>query len=300
MATPPDRRPYASDDPTSPPSLRRPASLTATAWSPCAELAVADWVRQGRWLGALGRGSGWWIGDWVRYGNARYGDRYGAAARVTGYDQHSLRNMAYVAGRFEVSRRRAALSFSHHAELAALPAEEQELWLDRAESEDLSLRSLRSEMRTARRRAASRVSRAEARRQGHEVFASVRRRSGALAATESADAGHEPQRTASGSSRNGGRSAPARHATLKLVCPECGCHFAASAEPARRDVSEESETPFTQPIAALPERAESSQPRIRRVGGNGRLSDADQAIRDVALKHDPPRDAKDKRSPSAT
>ena len=98
------------------------------------ELTVGAWVSQGRWLGALGRASGWWIGDWIRYGNARYGDRYVDAARVTGYDVQSLRNMAYVAGRFDVSRRREALSLSHHAELAGLPVDDQELWLDRAEA----------------------------------------------------------------------------------------------------------------------------------------------------------------------
>jgi hypothetical protein len=220
MATSPDSRP--SHPHTSAASLRPPATLTTTAWSPCAELAVADWVRQGRWLGALGRGSAWWIGDWLRYGNSRYGERYAAAARVTGYDQHSLRNMAYVAGRFEATRRRAALSFSHHAELAALGAEEQELWLDRAESEALSLRSLRSEIRAARRRAASRVAAAEARGRRDDVFASIPRRNGALTAV---DTRPEPP-----------------HATLKLVCPECGCHFAASGDevaPARRGVPDD-------------------------------------------------------------
>ena len=136
MVISPDSRPYRSDAPlqSSSSSGRSPAGLTTTAWSPCAQLTLADWVRQGRWLGALGRGSGWWIGDWVRYGTARYGDRYGPAARVTGYDVQSLRNMAYVAGRFQTPRRRDALSFSHHAELAGLPLEEQDLWLDRAEA----------------------------------------------------------------------------------------------------------------------------------------------------------------------
>ena len=228
MATSPDSRP--SHSPTSTASLRPPATLTTTAWSPFAELAVADWVRQGRWLGAIGRGSGWWIGDWLRYGNSRYGDRYGAAARVTGYDQHSLRNMTYVAGRFEVARRRAALSFSHHAELAALSAAEQELWLDRAESEALSLRSLRSEMRAARRRAASPVARAEARRRRDDFFASIRGRNGALTAPVSIDARQDPRRTAPGPNHDGGLNQAATHVTLKLVCPECGCHFAASSD----------------------------------------------------------------------
>jgi hypothetical protein len=36
-------------------------------------------------------------------------------------------NMAYVAGRYEISRRPEKLSFSDHAGLAGLPTEDQEL-----------------------------------------------------------------------------------------------------------------------------------------------------------------------------
>jgi hypothetical protein len=46
-------------------------------------------------------------------------------------------NMAYVAGRFAPERRRAELSFSHHAEVAALAPDEQEEWLDRAQASGL-------------------------------------------------------------------------------------------------------------------------------------------------------------------
>jgi hypothetical protein len=174
------------------PGSSRPAAISTTAWSPRVALTVADWIRQGRWLGALGRGSGWWIGDWVRYGSARYGDRYRPAARATGYDVHSLRNMAYVAGRFDVPRRRESLSFSHHAELASLPVEEQDLWLDRAEAGALSVGSLRSEVRWARQRRAARAARAEVR--------------------------HDRPT----------RAAEARPKTIDpdVVCPECGYHFA--------------------------------------------------------------------------
>jgi len=124
---------------------------------------VAEWVEQGRCLGAIGRASAWWIGDWVRYGSARYGDRYAAASRVTGYDVQSLMNMAYVASRFDASRRRPGLSFSHHAELAGQKPEDQELWLDRAEASGLSVRALRVELRAARQRSAARVALARAR-----------------------------------------------------------------------------------------------------------------------------------------
>jgi hypothetical protein len=126
-------------------------ALTEVSWSPRHELDVSEWVRQGRWLGTLTRAGRWWLGDWLRYGNARYGERYRAAAAITGYDVQTLMNIAYVASRFEISRRREELSFTHHAELAALPADQQERWLDHAERESLSARSLRNALRRAKR-----------------------------------------------------------------------------------------------------------------------------------------------------
>jgi hypothetical protein len=128
-------------------AARRSLILTETSWSPRRELTLADWLRHGRCLGSVARASGWWIGDWSRYGGARYGEKYDAAAKITGYDVQSLMNMAYVASRFEISRRREKLSFSHHAELAALAPDEQEHWLDIAEGEGLSVRTLRDRLR---------------------------------------------------------------------------------------------------------------------------------------------------------
>ena len=144
---------------TTRPAQPFPAALTTTSWSSAGALPVGEWVEQGRWLGAVGRASGWWIGDWIRYGNRRYGEKYEEAASLTGYDCQSLMNMAYVSGRYEPSRRREGLSFSHHAELAALPPAEQEIWLDRVEAGELSVRALRIELREARRRTALRAAR---------------------------------------------------------------------------------------------------------------------------------------------
>jgi hypothetical protein len=126
--------------------------MTHVSWAPRRELVASEWLRHGRWLGSLGRAVGWWIGDWLRYGNASYGERYTAAARITGYDRQTLMNMVYVASRIDISRRREILSFSHHAEVASLRAAEQEQWLERAEREGLSVRSLREAVRQGSRR----------------------------------------------------------------------------------------------------------------------------------------------------
>ena len=120
--------------------------LNPVAWLAHADLDYAEWLRQGSRLGLAGRSAAWWVGDWVRYGIALYGEKYTAAARVTGYDRQTPMNMVYVATRFDISRRRENLSWSHHAELAALDVDEQERWLERAASEHLSVRDLREEL----------------------------------------------------------------------------------------------------------------------------------------------------------
>jgi hypothetical protein len=113
-------------------------------------LDLEAWIRLGMRLGTVGRASAWWLGDWVNYGNARFGEKYSRAARVTGYDVQSLMNMALVASKFQISRRREKLSWSHHAEVAALPEEAQERWLDEAEGLRLSVHALRDKLRVAR------------------------------------------------------------------------------------------------------------------------------------------------------
>lgn len=124
----------------------RPA-LTPISWRPQVKMSFADWVEQGRRLGLLGRSVGWWIGDWLRFGNSAYGERYARAARVTGYDVQTLMNMVYVASHVDPSRRREKLSWSHHAEVVALAPPEQDKWLDRAAADRLSVRCLREEIR---------------------------------------------------------------------------------------------------------------------------------------------------------
>ena len=126
-------------------------SISAVAWSAAGDLSLLEWSQSGRRLGVIGRASGWWIGDWLNYGNSRFGERYVRAARITGYDVQTLMNMVYVTSKFEPSRRRDNLSWSHHAELAALEPEDQDYWLERAEAERLSVRCLREEVRRQRR-----------------------------------------------------------------------------------------------------------------------------------------------------
>ena len=135
-------------------SPRPGIEVTATCWLSETDLGMREWAEQGRRLGVIGRGAGWWIGDWLRYGNQRFGERYVRASRITGYDVQTLMNMVYVASRVPPEERREGLSWSHHAEVAAAEPGDRARWLDMAETERLSVRCLREEVRRARRMAA--------------------------------------------------------------------------------------------------------------------------------------------------
>ena len=86
------------------------------------------------------------------FGEHRYGER---AAVVKSEDWEgpelgACMNAASVCRSNETSRRRELLSFSHHAEVAALPVKQQEKLLDRAEAEGMSTRNLRAEVAQTR------------------------------------------------------------------------------------------------------------------------------------------------------
>ncbi|MFE0024392.1 LmbU family transcriptional regulator [Amycolatopsis sp. NPDC059021] len=124
--------------------------MTGVGLSIPADLSFEGWERAGRQLSGIVDSSSWWLGDWLVYGKKRYTDRYRRAIRAAGLQYQTLRNYAWVARRFDLGRRRAGLSFQHHAEVASLPVEEQDFWLDRAEEAMWTTKQLRSRIRDER------------------------------------------------------------------------------------------------------------------------------------------------------
>jgi hypothetical protein len=133
---------------SSPPSRAQKGG--PVAWTPNHELDAHEWAAAGRRIGAVGRCIQWLLGDWIAYGNAKFGERYARAAKITGYDTQTLMNMVYVASHFPISRRRESLSWSHHEALAALGLEEQDHWLDQATTHRWSVADLRMMVRASR------------------------------------------------------------------------------------------------------------------------------------------------------
>ena len=91
----------------------------------------------------------WVIGDWLNFGESRYGEDYAQVLPETqrGYD--SLSQCKWVAAAVDASTRVPELSWSHHREVASLSPDEQSHWLAIAIEFDYSVRQLADAIRGA-------------------------------------------------------------------------------------------------------------------------------------------------------
>jgi hypothetical protein len=115
-----------------------------------APLTYEEWDALGDTLKFWESAIGWVLGDWLNYGEHRFGEKYAQALESTDYEYSTLRNYAYVAGRVSLERRRPELTHSHHAEVAMLEADQQEELLSRAVEESWNVRELRKEVSQVR------------------------------------------------------------------------------------------------------------------------------------------------------
>jgi N6-adenosine-specific RNA methylase IME4 len=131
-----------------------PGRVTTVGLDLPPDLTFEQWNGIGAALQGVSKSVQWWIGDWLRYGERRWGEMYAQAVEDTGRSAGGLRNAKFVAEAFaDLSRRRDELTWSHHAEVAGR-ADADEL-LDAAARDNLSTRELRTEV--SRRKAAQAI-----------------------------------------------------------------------------------------------------------------------------------------------
>jgi hypothetical protein len=122
-----------------------PEGLSEREWQ-----AIADRVTR------IGTALQWVIGDLVAYNGRSWA--YGAKTRLAqdlGMNPKTVRNLASICRRVPPERRRPELSFSHHAAVAALDAEQQRVRLTNAAVLGMSTRELRRELPNERRGASA-------------------------------------------------------------------------------------------------------------------------------------------------
>lgn len=137
-------------DVKAPSLLPAQVGFTSTGLALPKDLTFDDWQAVGVSLLNVERGINWAIGDWLNYGQSRYGAKYTAAVEATGRDVQTLMNVAWVASRFTISRRRETLSWSHHAEVAGMEPRQADAILKEAEQLGWSRSELRGAMRALR------------------------------------------------------------------------------------------------------------------------------------------------------
>ena len=132
--------------------IERPDLRVVGADAPDAWSTREGWLEAGRRLSERTERDRWALGDWASVGERAYGDLAAAAGEI-GIAHQTIRNLATVARKVELSRRRDSLSWSHHAAIAALPADVGDDLLSRAAAEGWSRETMREEARAASREA---------------------------------------------------------------------------------------------------------------------------------------------------
>ncbi len=107
------------------------------------DVSYDEWETLGRFLRVLESAVRWWLGDWLAFGEHKYGQRYSQALDESDLTYSSLANSKYVSSKVPPEQRNGNLSWSHHAEVASLDHEEQRRLLEEAAREKLSVRQLR-------------------------------------------------------------------------------------------------------------------------------------------------------------
>jgi hypothetical protein len=115
------------------------------------ELSFEEWDALGQKLAPIGKSIGFIIGDWINYGEKRWGDKYEEALQRTGMAYQTLRHYAHVARRVQLFCRQNKLGFEHHAAVAKIKdPEEQQHWLEMAVQHKLGKRRLQKSINFGR------------------------------------------------------------------------------------------------------------------------------------------------------
>lgn len=135
------------------------------------DLTFEEWSAIGASFGSALQTAAWCIGDWLVYGEMKWGkqlglngggfedlpsnkismDSYNVAIRSTGMDLSTLKSYASICRSIPRAEREEKLTFGHHASLASLKKEKRLEWLEVVTSQPSvpSVKRLRLSMRIA-------------------------------------------------------------------------------------------------------------------------------------------------------
>lgn len=110
-------------------------------------LSYEEWASEAPTLIRVAQSSMWWLGDWLRYGEHTYGEKYAQAINATGLSLTTLKNAQWVADRIPPKDRRVDVPFSHHKAVAALDPKPRRDLLRKVAADHLSEHETRNRVR---------------------------------------------------------------------------------------------------------------------------------------------------------
>ncbi len=109
------------------------------------DTSFEEWQSMGDWLQSAERSLMWWIGDWMRFGEHKWGEKYAQAIDATGHSYQTLADAKWVSERFDFSERSEKLGWSHFRQAASIKDKSaRSLLLREAEQEGWSVRETRA------------------------------------------------------------------------------------------------------------------------------------------------------------
>lgn len=139
----------------------RPYTLAPQSLTFDPDVSYEDWLRCTDELIAVARGAPFWLADALSFGEDTFSERAAAVFPDQQWAWQTMANWAWTSKAVPPERRHAALSFSHHGEVASLPAPQQEVMLTLAEEQGWTSADLREQVRKAKRTAARTVAAAQ-------------------------------------------------------------------------------------------------------------------------------------------
>lgn len=104
-----------------------------------------EWSALGQNLLRFARSHQWWVGDWLAFGEDKFGEEAPQAVEILGLDPKTLMNYRRVAGRIPLKDRRPFLSWTHHRIVADLDGlNDRRKILKQAEMEVLTTREVQT------------------------------------------------------------------------------------------------------------------------------------------------------------
>ena len=115
------------------------------------ELTFEEWRDLGMELAPVAKTIGFIVGDWINYGENRYGEKYADAMRMTGLAYDTLRKYAHAARSIQIGNRFPNLDWTHHLAVAKVKdQEEQRKWLELADTDGMSVKRLKMSINAGR------------------------------------------------------------------------------------------------------------------------------------------------------